>query len=342
MKQIRAVLKADCEDLHSQLDLGSELHRALNGTYSGDRQKLNALTARSRRQSYVNGVVSIYGLLEENIDKLVIEVASAYGGIFELHSDLPERMRDAHREYLLRFLLEKDKIRLREPIQENAALHALMSASSGVSPNLLPSILTYATANYRHSYILDLLHRVDVDARKRVEGGRVAEKLADSGLNFASVDSLILDLVTRRNEVAHSYHTVDMLDVDTLKAYLDVMQAYIQELQIAASEKVLRVLSEKRLQPIGKVAKAWTSALGVDMDAGSIEAPCSVLLVRESGISALDIDSLQSGGQSIPGTVRHLSDVLKMGLGFSAGKPGNVEGASVFVLPDRWEYLRLF
>ncbi|MEV7952771.1 HEPN domain-containing protein [Streptomyces sp. NPDC088141] len=342
MKQVLAALKADCRDLHSELDLGTELLTALDTAYSGDRQKLGVLASRSRRQSYVNGIISIYGLLEENVDKLVIEVASLYGSIYAKYADLPERTRDAYRELSLRCLLEKDRVRLRQPINESAAIHSLVSNSSDVPPQLEPSVFTYATSNYRFSYVLDLLLRVGVDARRRIEAGRTLKALTDSGLNFRSVDSLISDLVTRRNEVAHSYQTVDMLDVSTLKAYLEVIRVYLEELQLAASETILRVLADKRLELIGKVSHVWKQAIGVEMSAGSIEAPCSVLLVRESAVAVLSVSSLQSGDTPLVGRVRYASEVLEVGMGFSGEKPNGTEGAEVFVLPDRWTYLSLF
>ncbi|MGW4687539.1 HEPN domain-containing protein [Streptomyces sp. NPDC004244] len=342
MKQILAALKADCRDLRSELDLGTELLTALDSAYSEDRQKLGVLVSRSRRQSYVNGIISIYGLLEENVDKLVIEVASLYGGIYARYADLPERTREAYRELSLRCLLEKDRVRLRQPINESAAIHSLVSNSSDIPPQLVPSVFTYATSNYRFSYVLEILMRVGVDAKRRVEAGRTLQALKDSGLNFRSVDSLISDLVTRRNEVAHSYQTVDILDVSTLKAYLDVIQVYLEELQLAASETILRVLARNQLESIGKVTHVWKAAIGVDMSAGSIEAPCSVLLVRESAIDVVSIASLQSGGSPLSGRIRYASEVLQVGMGFLGDKPNVTEGAEVFVLPDKWTYLSLF
>jgi hypothetical protein len=341
MRQRFSVLRADCADLRAELDLGPALLDALAKAHASDRGKLAALTSRSKRQSYVNGVISLYGLLEESVDQLVIEVSSAYSGIYQKYLDLPEKIREAHRELSLKSLLDAGRVRLREPLDEQAAILALASNANNMPPQLISSVFTYATANYRLPFILELLLRIDVDAKAKVESGAAQSALVASGLIFRNVESLLSDLATRRNDAAHSFKTIDLLDVSTLKAYLDVVQALIEELHNIARERVLRCLTEQQLAPIGKVVNVWTSALGVDMDSGSIEAPCRVILVRNASVTVVDVVTLQSNGSPISGRVQCVSEIIPLGMGFSGLKPSGAAGATVFVLPDKWTYLTL-
>ena len=92
-----------------------------------------------------------------------MEVAEAYSRLYRHYSDLPESVRKSHREFSLRVLLDGERARLREPIDEVASLNVLAS-SYGDSPlRLNVSAFTYATANYRHSCIAELMRRLDID-----------------------------------------------------------------------------------------------------------------------------------------------------------------------------------
>ncbi|GAA2436835.1 HEPN domain-containing protein [Streptomyces glaucus] len=342
MREALAAFRADCAALRAELDLGPVLLAALSAAHADDKRTLATLAARSKRQSYVNGIISLYGLLEESVDKVVIEVAEAYSGIFSRYSHVPERTRVAYKEFSLRSLLEAERVRLREPIDEAAAIHALTSSVNNMQPQWLPVVFTYATANYRFPYIAELLHRVDIDVRSNINESAIRGMLTDSGLDFRSTEGFLADLVARRNEVAHSYQALNLLDVDTLRAYLDVTEFFIEDLQRVASERVLRCLTEQQLQPMGKVAHVWRQAIGVDMTSGVIQTPCKVVLVRGSSLSVIDAQSLQSDGIPLEGRVQADAGTLPLGISFSGQLLGNFEGGDAFVLPEKWSYLSIF
>src|SRR5689334_22224753 len=102
MREVAAAFQAHCENLRAELDLGSVLRAALSAAHAQDKHKLRTLMARSKRQSYVSGIVSLYGLLEESVDRVIVEAADAYAGIFPLYSDLPKRTQTIYKELCLR------------------------------------------------------------------------------------------------------------------------------------------------------------------------------------------------------------------------------------------------
>ncbi|MFF7352937.1 MAE_28990/MAE_18760 family HEPN-like nuclease [Streptomyces filipinensis] len=345
MRETAAAFQAHCANLRAELDLGPVLRAALAAAHAQDRHKLTTLMARSKRQSYVSGIVSLYGLLEESVDRVIVEVADAYAGIFPSYSDLPERTQALYKELCLRSLLDKDRVRLREPLNEGAALHSLASSASNLQPQLISPVFTYATSNYRFPYIVELLLRVDVDVKVGLNSSRIEKMMSDAGLNFRGLETFLEDLVTRRNEVAHSYahNEADMLDLDLLRAYLDVVQAFIEDLHRVACERVLRGLLRARLTSIGKVAHVWSNAIGVDMTAGEIQAPCKVVLLRESTMRVIDVQSLQSDGSPLQGRIQAASDSIALGIAHAGDKvAAGYKGAETYVLPERWSYLSVF
>jgi hypothetical protein len=200
------------------------------------------------------------------------------------------------------------------------------------------SVFTYATANYRHDYIHRMLSRVDIlmDDRRKASLGR--SLIEASGLEFGSAEALLRDLVQRRNEVAHSYSVQELLDADVLSAYLGVVEAYLVDLIEEASCQLLRKLAEQSLVRLGTVAHSWSHSVGVDMSAGRLSAPCTVLFLKPTLTALVDVASLQVNGvtQSIAATDGSL---IEVGMGIDGGVPSHAVGAEVYLLREGFEDL---
>lgn len=284
----------------------------------------------------------MYGLLEEYVDRLIMEIAGKYEVICEKYSDLPEALRLAHREFSLRAFIDKDRVRLREPITEDAAMQDFAACLADRSLRLNASVFTYSTANYRHDYIQALLNRVSVsiDEKRKSKLGRHA--LLETGLQFGSADALLKDLVERRNEVAHSYQVQNLLDAAVVGAYLDVVEAYMRGLVEEARLTLLRELTFRQLSPLGKIAQVWSSAIGLDLTSGQLSAPCTVVLIKGGSISTLRVLTLQANGEFLAAAVEHVGSPLKVGLGIMGAVPANAQGSEVYLLPKEYADLEVF
>lgn len=339
MTQTVASFRADCAKLRDELTLAPVLEAALAAA-EHDTHRLAHLTAIARRQSYVSAIVSIYGLLEEYVDRSLLEIVTTYDDLYTSHATLPERTRKAHRELSLRALLDGERVRLRTGLDHLQTMHALAAHVAGQAAPMIADVFTYATANYRHPYICELFTRTDVDLAEELGKGQSKVTLTETGLEFGDVQALISDLVERRNEVAHSYETPRTLDTSTLTAYLDVVEAYILELSRHLDQQLLRRLAEQRLHAIGVVKNVFdqANALAVDMVAGELEAPCIVLARKESGVKVLHVQSLQSGGKALTGRVAYAGALIQLGVGID-GSVSGCDNADIFVVPPKWTYL---
>ena len=343
MKSSMQALVSDLQNLSEEISLGPVLGAAIDNLDPDNKILKSQRSARSKRMAYVHGIISMYGLIEEHVDNLIMEVASTYEQIYATYSDLPENVRARHREYSLRVLLDGDRVPLRDPINEVVCLNVLAANYNNLPLQLNPAAFTYSTANYRHAHIFDLMLRLDLDITGALTSQSVQSALADSGLEFRDAEGLIIDLVSRRNDVAHSYQTVELLTVDVLSAYLDVISAYMKQLFSIASEHLLRILSQNKLTSIGKVVNSWRerAAVGVDMTAGQIMAPCKVLFVKGQRTFVRNALSLRSNEITIGGKLESDGDVIQLGIGLDSALPSAVEGSEVFILPDRWIHLAI-
>jgi hypothetical protein len=341
VKSSMQALVSDLQNLSEEISLGPVLGAAIDKLDPDNQILKSQRSARSRRMAYVHAIISMYGLMEEHVDNLIMEVASTYQQIYTKYSDLPESVRGRHREYSLRVLLDGDRVPLRDPINEVVCLNVLAANYNNLPLQLNPAAFTYSTANYRHAHISELMLRLDIDIAGALTSQPFRSALVDSGLEFRDAEGLIIDLVSRRNEIAHSYQTVELLEVNVLSAYLDVIAAYMKQLFSIASDHLLRVLSQNRLISIGKAVKSWgeRAAVGVDMIAGQILAPCRVLFIKEQRTFVRSAQSLQSNGINIEGKLESDGNVIQLGIGLDSQLPSAVEGAEVFVLPDRWIHL---
>jgi hypothetical protein len=339
MKNVRNGLRADIEQLKRELGLGPILERALSMDNSEDFLRASTLIARSKRMCYVNGIVSMYGLIEEGVDNLIMEVATTSQQIFKRYGDLPERIQDSHREMSLRAILDEGRVPLRERLDHSASLHILANNYTDAPVQLNKAVFTYSTANYRHAHITELLRRLDVDVSSCATTEKVAEELSNSGLQFRDAETLIRDLVERRNQVAHSYRTTELLDVKVLLAYLKVVSPYLEALFEAASKHLLRQLAHQELIRLGTVGRAWTRTLGLDMTAGYLEPPCHILLIKEKTVHVARVLTLQSNGKDVDGGVEYPGSPTALGLGISDALPRGLKNAEVYGLPDKWAHL---
>jgi hypothetical protein len=337
-------LRVDLQTLRDEIGLGPILTAAIDAATVDNPVLRSQRAIRSRRMAYVHGIVSIYGLLEEHIDSLIMEVAEVYSRLYSRYGDLPESVRRSHREYSLRVLLDGDRVRLREPIDEVSSLRVLASSYDDSPVRLNIAAFTYATANYRYPLVADLMRRLNIEIDRVVDANSVKEALSSSGLDFRRVDALIDDVVERRNEIVHSYNTtLELLDAGVLLAYLDVIAAYLEEMFSLASNHLLEILASRHLKPIGAVVHVWpnASAVGVDMSSGKIQAPCKVMIIKSPQVFMRNVQSLQSNNIPIDGILEYVDQTIQLGMSLDEALPQSAEGGKAYILPDQWAYLSI-
>lgn len=224
MRSVVQPLSAGINGLRADLELANVLRAALEQKYAAEPKLLREYVRRARRLTYSSTIISCYGLVEQTIDLLMMAIAEAYNQLFPSLGDIPESVRQSHRDLLLQCLLDGEKSRTRRVVNERDVLIAL-GLSEADRPALVAPAFTRSTANYRFPYIRSLLGRLGLDVQEGLYHGRADEALAKTG--FANYESFVEDLVQRRNDIAHSYGDEDLIDREILAAYVEVVASCI-------------------------------------------------------------------------------------------------------------------
>jgi hypothetical protein len=328
MKSVRDAIVADCETLREDLtnsdgDLAALAH---------DRARL----VRARRTGYVAGIVQLYGLLEQATDQVLIATANAYNSIHPSVDTMPTRVQQEFRRLSLQSLIDGARSRLREEVDESTLLQAINTASEPAVRKLMPPVFTHAQANYRGPQIRDLLGRLDVPVGQKEPGD--ARAMLDR-LGKSSIESVIHDLVERRNGLAHAYSFQDeILGPDVMAIMLDVVEKYLLHVEDLVNERMLKEAADSgACEALGVVAHRWTHKIGVDLERGTIAVGDSLLLRRKNGTHLFRVvTSLMTGKaevQSVDASALGDAGYLEVGIGLAPKAPPQLVGAAVVGLP---------
>lgn len=335
MRSVAHPLEAGIQGLRSDLELSDVLREALVKRYASDPKPLQEYVRRARRLTYSSTIISCYGLLEQTIDLLLVALAEAYNQIVPSVDDLPESVRNSHRELLVECLRDGDRSRTRGIVNESDVLSAL-GHSAGDKPGLVSQVFTRSTANYRLPYVLTLLRRLGLDIRDGLYRGRADAALTNTG--FANYESFFEDLVQRRNDLAHSYGDEGILDRELLSAYVEIVGTCMLDLIRLANLFMIKVIRDWKLEPVGVVVKAWTGRIGVDLEVDSISVGDQLLLFKNDWCTSHTVEGLQSLGVSAS-TFTYEGRLVPVGVKIE-NVPAGAEGCEAFILPvglrDYW------
>ncbi|MDT3680810.1 MAG: HEPN domain-containing protein [Burkholderiaceae bacterium] len=251
-------MRAELADFNAGLDQlvrfleRTERENELVGLLNARRQELEAQEAallqqlverstHTRQYVYAVGIVSLYGLLEQLVDGLVVSFVNHLGGFAKGYEALPESFRTRHLEQSLALAtaLLKDRFRTETTHERVVAnLHScLMARESGFTLN--GHAFALHRGNHNLARITDLLSGVGIQSHLRRVVSTPAFKahlvaqaperdwsvMADTEVErlFEPID----DLVRRRNDVSHGAMTADQLEsVPLLMERCDLVRAY--------------------------------------------------------------------------------------------------------------------
>lgn len=291
---------------------------------------VTASLSLARRQAYVSGLISIYGLLEQTVDDLLEAIVRSWALIYDKHSDVDEAVRTAMRQLTLQALLDSDLGRGRAGFDETRAV-ASIQVDLDAAPTFEPFVATRKTANYRHPLVVQMLKRIGIEAEGVFDDSRLAGVLAGAG--FTHVASFLEDLTERRNEMSHRMISPDsdILQRDALIAYLEVITAYLLEIVRVIAWRLTQA-TVPRLQVVGPCREAGDNYVAFDLVAGSLRIGDVLVFVKETRMSAHAVKSLQINRVPLNSAVTKGSAV-DVGVTLRGGQNRRYKGAAVYVAP---------
>lgn len=277
----------------------------------------------------MSAIISLYGLIEQTIDAILVGAAAAHSTMYAKLEDLPDHVRSEYRSLLLRYLQDEERVRFRGSYSENAGVAAL-SAAPGAPVDLLSSVFTLKTANYRAAYVRSLFERLLINVEGGLNVGLPSSSLDATG--FASYASFLDDLVERRNEIAHSYGDSNLLGEALLSHYAEIVFTYLDRVERVVNRAILKVTLERTTAPIGVVVKTWTGRIGIELDSQALQVGDTIVLLKDDWCTSHAIQSLMSEGVEADSF-----SVTGASLNVAAGvesAPTHAENAVVYLLSD--------
>lgn len=220
MDLVIGLLENDLKELRAHLNFIESskvdiLHTSNNYEYSKSSAK--------RKFDYSSAIISLYGLIENYIEKFCFEYSESIEKIIPSYDFLDSKFTDNH------FNLS---IELIKKISENKHIKYVNISKEKVVNNLNNCLtikqpyklnreaFTINTGNLKHSKICDTLGYVNIKLNEKLKQIDCFSSQTENAFN--KVD----DLVQRRNEIAHG-NVQDILDTSEIVSYVDFVEKYL-------------------------------------------------------------------------------------------------------------------
>ena len=283
--------------------------------------KLREVSAPAARHEfyYRATVVSLYGLLEQFIENLLIEVVQRLCQIAPRYDVLPENIRANHLPLTLEVLARLSTGKYQGKANERTLVKGLHSCYADGDAFILNDIVfAYHTANYRAEVIRQSFERIGVRLEKLDSESLLRDSMSTHFPDERNLFFVIDDLAERRNEVAHGSIS-QLLSIDLLHSYIDVIEAYSASLMHFATSWLIKfaipIMGSELGRPSNvfrhKIAGYASSALPIAegdviaiVDGGSV-ARCTI--IRSLMVGNKPVSSAPAGSSVGIDTCGHLT-----------------------------------
>jgi hypothetical protein len=220
-----------------------------------ERMALLAIAAArtdKKRYVYAVGIVSLYGLLERLVDRLIEAYVVRVAALVNSYDELPNAIKKTHTEQSIDLIKQVGEDWYRGQLTQEqivANLHSCLSKNS--SFNITKEAFTARHRNTRLEQIAKMLNSIGVNPHLRkfvsakylqellskVDPERDMQKISDADL--PALLQPIDDLVERRNQVAHGVTPDEIESIDLLKERCSFILAYGEALYEVLVQDIL-------------------------------------------------------------------------------------------------------
>lgn len=207
-------------------------------------QQLSATSALNEL-NYSSAVIALYGAVERFGEESLADYVRFLNKACPSYEQLPEALRKAHLGATARVLQSPELERLGGAETIVADLNSCLQVEAGY--RLTPATFSFHTANFRNGVFKELWHQVGVDnvtgSISQNDAYVEAVEIVDPGSpqgSFFRFD----DIAERRNEIAHGMAISDLLSMNLLMQYVDIVEAFAAALRERVGSAALGVLAD--------------------------------------------------------------------------------------------------
>lgn len=272
-----------------------------------------------RHCATVNRLYGVY----ENFVEAVLAFWLARLPRYRDFSDLPDTFRNAYRMGISRIIRDSEARKYRRLAPLGDVLAKYVSSLRGESPwELVEEALTTHDRNLRRSEFENMFNSVGLEgAWSILEGNPSVDSLTVKGGANNSLEKMILNLVTYRNDASHGTPD-DILSADTLREWIEFVKAFCDALAAFVTHRIVREEALHRPEAVyGVVTETFRDNVAViTCDRGNLRVGDHFFFLRESDCTHARINSLQVNDVSrISVVIEH--DEFEVGIQTSVGVP---------------------
>lgn len=212
-------------------------------------QHLHFFSKDKKLFEYKAIVISLYGVLEKYIGIWIQEHIDTLPNLIPSYDKLPPKIHKNHFDLSIKLisLISENRFDKYEHLRKEDVLIRLSSCiNNPLGYKLNSDSFTPLSGNLKHSKIAEAFKPLDIELTKKLKDNLqfsefLKEKYGNSIANKGDeLFTMIDDLVTRRNDIAHGVNIDDILGITEFDDYIDFLEKY--------GQAIFETLVEKEIQ----------------------------------------------------------------------------------------------
>jgi hypothetical protein len=238
------LLKKDLLELRNHIKFIKQLNIEILST---SRNYEYNKSSSKRKFDYSSIIISLYGIVENYIEKFCFEYIENIEKIIPTYDLLELKFRDNHLNLsieLIKKITENKHLKFANINRENIVNKLSQCISIKTDYSLNKEAFTINTGNLKHSKICETIGFLNIKLEEKLR------KINDFNKHTENAFNKIDDLVQRRNEISHG-NIQDILDTTAIEPYIDFTENYLFSIgQVLKQELITLDLQEKKKNSI--------------------------------------------------------------------------------------------
>lgn len=220
MDLVISLLQSDLKELRAHLNFIEHLKVDIQPTSNNYEY---SKSSSKRKFDYSSAIVSLYGLIENYIEKFCFEYSENIENKIPSYEFLDSKFTDNHFDLsieLIKKISEKKHLKYANISKEKVVSNLNNCLTIKQPYKLNREAFTINSGNLKHSKICDTIGCLNIKLNEKLKQTHSFNSQTENAFN--KVD----DLVQRRNEIAHG-NVQDILDTTEIVSYVDFIEKYL-------------------------------------------------------------------------------------------------------------------
>lgn len=219
-------------------------------------------SASKRKFDYSSIIISLYGLVENYVEKFCFQYSEKVQEIYPTYDLLETKLKDNHFSLsieLIKKITETKHLKFANINKENVINNLSNCITGQQNYKLNKEAFALNTGNLKHSKICDTIRNFNINLEDKLKNKLGINVQTENGFN------LIDELVQRRNEIAHG-NTENILDISEIFPYVDFVEKYLINIGFVLNDEIVQLryqLKKKKCKLISNIKIFKGNILGI-------------------------------------------------------------------------------